>query len=202
MVPQAPRGTAARQARGQRGALPPVAARERRDTPPEAAAAVRRAAVARPGPRAPMDSDPCGASNPGVVPLPTIGSGTFNVTTYGAVDDGKTDNTTAIQAALTAAASGGRRHGRRPVRDVSLGPDRHRQRHAPRSSRRAPMLQDVADGELPVRARPAFITVRRHLARHRASPARAPSTVRDRPGGTPSPPTRRSRARRRSASAR
>ena len=52
-------------------------------------------------------SDPCGASNPGVVPLPTIGSGSFNVTTYGAVGDGKTDNTTAIQAALTAAGAAG-----------------------------------------------------------------------------------------------
>ena len=88
----------------------------------------------------------------GVVPLPTIGSGTFNVTTYGAVDDGKTDNTTAIQAALTAAGRGGRRHGHSPVRYFSLGSDRHQQRHAPRSrgGRRAP---DVADGELSVRAR-------------------------------------------------
>jgi polygalacturonase len=51
-------------------------------------------------------SDPCSASN-AVVPLPTIGSGAFNVTTYGAVGDGKTDNTTAIQAALTAASAAG-----------------------------------------------------------------------------------------------
>ena len=52
-------------------------------------------------------NDPCGPSNPAAVPLPTFGTGTFNVTTYGAVGDGKTDNTTAIQAALTAAANGG-----------------------------------------------------------------------------------------------
>ncbi len=51
-------------------------------------------------------NDPCSASN-AAVPLPTIGSGTFNVTTYGAVGDGKTDNTTAIQAALTAAGAAG-----------------------------------------------------------------------------------------------
>ena len=51
-------------------------------------------------------SDPCSASN-AAVPLPTIGPGTFNVTTYGAVGDGKTDNTTAIQAALTAAGAAG-----------------------------------------------------------------------------------------------
>jgi polygalacturonase len=51
-------------------------------------------------------NDPCGASN-AAVPLPTIGPGTFNVTTYGAVGDGKTDNTTAIQAALTAAGAAG-----------------------------------------------------------------------------------------------
>jgi polygalacturonase len=51
-------------------------------------------------------SDPCSASN-AAVPLPTIGTGAFNVTTYGAVGDGKTDNTTAIQAALTAAANAG-----------------------------------------------------------------------------------------------
>jgi polygalacturonase len=51
-------------------------------------------------------SDPCSASN-AAVPLPTIGAGAFNVTTYGAVGDGKTDNTTAIQAALTAAGAAG-----------------------------------------------------------------------------------------------
>jgi polygalacturonase len=51
-------------------------------------------------------SDPCSASG-AAVPLPTIGAGAFNVTTYGAVGDGKTDNTTAIQAALTAAANVG-----------------------------------------------------------------------------------------------
>ncbi|HZL16398.1 MAG TPA: glycosyl hydrolase family 28 protein, partial [Polyangia bacterium] len=51
-------------------------------------------------------SDPCSASN-AAVPLPTIGTGTFNVTTYGAVGDGKTDDTAAIQAALTAAGAAG-----------------------------------------------------------------------------------------------
>jgi polygalacturonase len=52
-------------------------------------------------------ADPCGPSNPAVVPLPVIGPGMFNVTTTGAVGDGKTDNTTAIQAALTAAGAAG-----------------------------------------------------------------------------------------------
>jgi len=52
-------------------------------------------------------ADPCGPSNPAVVPLPVIGTGTFNVTSYGAVGDNKTDNTTAIQAALTAAGNAG-----------------------------------------------------------------------------------------------
>ena len=51
-------------------------------------------------------NDPCAASN-AAVPLPMIGPGTFNVTTYGAVGDGKTDDTTAIQAALTAAGAAG-----------------------------------------------------------------------------------------------
>ena len=49
----------------------------------------------------------CGATNPAVVPLPMIGSATFDVTTYGAVGDGKTDDTKTLQAALTAAASTG-----------------------------------------------------------------------------------------------
>ena len=52
-------------------------------------------------------ADPCGPSNPGVVPLPTIGTSTFNVTTYGAAGDGKTDDTSALQAALTAAGAAG-----------------------------------------------------------------------------------------------
>jgi polygalacturonase len=51
--------------------------------------------------------DPCGSSNGATVPLPTIPSGTFDVTTYGAKGDNATDNTTAIQAALTAAQSAG-----------------------------------------------------------------------------------------------
>jgi len=49
----------------------------------------------------------CGPTNPAVVPLPTIGSATFDVTTYGAVGDDKTDNTAQLQAALTAAADAG-----------------------------------------------------------------------------------------------
>ncbi len=51
--------------------------------------------------------DPCGPGNPAVVPLPVIGAGTFDITTYGAVGDGKTDNSKAIQAALTAAGAAG-----------------------------------------------------------------------------------------------
>jgi polygalacturonase len=52
-------------------------------------------------------TDPCGASNPAVVALPVIGSQTFTVTTYGAIGDGKTDNTTTLQAALNAATAAG-----------------------------------------------------------------------------------------------
>ncbi|HEY4012194.1 MAG TPA: glycosyl hydrolase family 28 protein [Polyangiaceae bacterium] len=51
--------------------------------------------------------DPCGPNNPATVPLPVFGTGAFNVTTFGAVGDGTTDNTTAIQAALTAATAAG-----------------------------------------------------------------------------------------------
>ena len=95
---------------------------------------------------------------------------------------------------------GGRRHGHGPVRHFSLGPDCHQQQHAPRPrvGRRA---QDVADGQLPDE-RGRFHHLLRHLPRHRASPARGRSTVRVKPGGTPSPTVRRLRAPRRSASAR
>jgi polygalacturonase len=39
--------------------------------------------------------------------LPNIPAGNFNITTYGAVGDGNTDNTTAIQDAINAAATAG-----------------------------------------------------------------------------------------------
>jgi polygalacturonase len=52
-------------------------------------------------------NDPCGASNAAAVPLPTIPARAFDVTTYGAVGDNKTNDTAAIQAALDAASSAG-----------------------------------------------------------------------------------------------
>jgi len=53
------------------------------------------------------NADPCGPSNPATVPLPTIPAGAFDITTYGANGDGKTDNTAAIQMALNAANTAG-----------------------------------------------------------------------------------------------
>jgi len=52
-------------------------------------------------------NDPCGPSNPARVPLPVIPDRTFQVATYGAVGDDKTDNTQALQAALDAANAAG-----------------------------------------------------------------------------------------------
>ena len=67
----------------------------------------RTDARAGPNPGEADGGDPCGAGNPAVVPLPVIGPATLDVTTYGAVGDGATEDTTAIQAALTAAATAG-----------------------------------------------------------------------------------------------
>jgi len=52
-------------------------------------------------------TDPCGPNNPARVPLPVIPDRTFQVTTYGALGDDKTDNTKALQAALDAANAAG-----------------------------------------------------------------------------------------------
>ncbi len=52
-------------------------------------------------------TDPCGPSNPARVPLPVIPDRSFQVTSYGAVGDDKTDDTKALQAALDAANTAG-----------------------------------------------------------------------------------------------
>ena len=44
------------------------------------------------------------------IPLPTIPSTVYNITTYGAVADGKTNDTTYIQNAINAAVKCRRRH--------------------------------------------------------------------------------------------
>jgi hypothetical protein len=70
-----------------------------RDTSPDVAKGGDSAAAG--------DAGPCGPSNPAVVPLPVIGTQTFDVTSYGAVGDGKTIDTTMLQAALDAASTAG-----------------------------------------------------------------------------------------------
>ncbi len=105
MQPEGSTGTGGAAGKAGTGGPAPVAARAQRDGVLAVARALglaeRRGAAGTGG-----SNDPCAASN-AAVPVPTIGSGTFNVTTYGAVGDGKTDNTTAIQAALTAAGAAG-----------------------------------------------------------------------------------------------
>jgi hypothetical protein len=51
--------------------------------------------------------DPCGPTNPAVVPLPMIGPHTSSVSDYGAVGDDHTDDTAKLQAALDAAKAAG-----------------------------------------------------------------------------------------------
>lgn len=50
------------------------------------------------------NDEPCGLSHPRRVPLPIIPAANFDVTKYGAKGDGLSDDTRALQAALTAAA--------------------------------------------------------------------------------------------------
>ncbi|HEY3594276.1 MAG TPA: glycosyl hydrolase family 28 protein, partial [Polyangiaceae bacterium] len=52
-------------------------------------------------------ADPCGLNNPARVPLPVVGNSTFDVRTFGAVGDDKTDDTAFLQAALNAATAAG-----------------------------------------------------------------------------------------------
>jgi polygalacturonase len=52
-------------------------------------------------------ADPCGPGNPAVVPLPVYGTSAFDVGTFGAMGDGTTDNTMALQSALNTAATAG-----------------------------------------------------------------------------------------------
>src|SRR5436190_766324 len=76
-------------------------------SPPGAGGAGTSTGGAAAGSGGAAGNDPCGASNAATVPLPAIPAGSFDVTSYGAVGDGKTNNTSAIQAALNAASTAG-----------------------------------------------------------------------------------------------